>query len=239
MTISDESWVALPRSLARELYCLPHVAFKYYFYLYLNAGFNQSIGKSFVSKQEASEFLGVAFSAIDRATHILETNGLIRISDVPSSPFEVAGINIRNFRHIEDIISSGDSFVPLSRGLNDHLRVLTNLEFKILIYGIVEASFIGKRKGLFGITARELAKVLGSNKDSISAAINSLIPRHIEPHKLSSNRYGISLYRIKEYKTVEDFLDKPHTYRTRDGRIPELIEQHEEDLLESVVAPWE
>jgi transcription initiation factor IIE alpha subunit len=237
MSCTQESWVALPRTLVRRLYELPPPAFKLYFYCYLNARFGDNAGKATISVSSMVEMLGADCRKIKRALQFLEDEGLIEIISKSRSHHNPLDIRIPSFRTLSEIIADNESFVPLSRGFNDHLSTLGDLEFKLLIYGIIEAQYIGKDKGQFSITARDLAYELCSNKDSVNRALNSLMPNYLELYESARNQYEESTYLVRGYKTRGDFLKEPNVYRTLDGRPTNEI-GYEEFIIDHVLEPW-
>jgi DNA-binding transcriptional regulator YhcF (GntR family) len=237
MSFTQESWVALPRTLARRLYELPPPAFKLYIYCYLNTRFSNYIGLATTSIYSAAEMLGADCRKIKRALQILEDEGLIDINSKSISLQNPLDIRIKDFKTLSEIIADNESFVPLSRGLNDHLSILADLELKILIFGIVEANYVGKSKGQFSINVRDLGDQLGSNRNSVSKALNSLMPYYLEFHRVARNQYEESKYLVNRYKTKNDFLKEPDIYRSPDGRISNEP-SCEEFVVEHVLQPW-
>ncbi len=101
-------------------------------------------------------------------------------------------------------VKIGETYVPLSRGLETHLRKLSGLAVKLYIKSLIRARFIGPDKGKFSASFSDLALELGVHYQSVYKAAKELKPYYItwEPAR---NQYGVTVFEVQRFKTAEDF----------------------------------
>ena len=99
---------------------------------------------------------------------------------------------------------TGETYVPLSRGLEAHLRKLSGLAVKLYIKSLIRARFIGPDKGKFSASFSDLALELGVHYQSVYKAAKELKPYYII-WKPARNQYGVTVFEVQRFKTVEDF----------------------------------
>ena len=97
-----------------------------------------------------------------------------------------------------------ETYVPLSRGLKEHLKDMSSHAVKVYIFLLLDARFCGPMKGALSITIRDIATDLKMNRNVVWKALQELSGKYIEIEK-GKNQYSMSIINITKYKTVSDF----------------------------------
>jgi hypothetical protein len=99
---------------------------------------------------------------------------------------------------------STESYVPVSRGLRQHLSKMSGNAAKLYLELLLSAEFRGPNKGRTASTFAQLGTQLRMNRQSVHAAAKRLRPIYIdwEPAK---NQHDATIFTVQKYKSVEDF----------------------------------
>jgi hypothetical protein len=101
-------------------------------------------------------------------------------------------------------VHSPASYVPVSRGLRNHLRSLSGNAVKLYLELLLAAAFNGPEKGQVAATFGDLALRLGMHKQTIYRAAEELRPRYVV-WKSAKNQHSVTVFTIQKYKNVGDF----------------------------------
>jgi hypothetical protein len=96
------------------------------------------------------------------------------------------------------------TYVPLSRGLMEHLPSLSDNALKVYLYILMSAKHTGKDKGKADLSMRELAGFLKKDVHSVFNAICELRGKYVEFHG-AKNQTELSYFIVLKYKDVSDF----------------------------------
>lgn len=112
---------------------------------------------------------------------------------------------------------TGETYVPLSRGLREHLPKLSGNAIKLYLLLLMDAKFAGPDKGTFSISFRDLASDLSIDRQTAFKAARELRPYYIEwtPGK---NQFNVTQFRVKKYKVILDFAVSHTTDGTTNGK---------------------
>ena len=104
---------------------------------------------------------------------------------------------------------TNETYVPLSRGLLDHLPDMSGLELKIYVAFLLIANPFdrrGAKKGSLSMSSTEIAELLGADRGNVSRAIKCLSEKgYIGVERSGKNQHRTTTYTIKKYKNVSDF----------------------------------
>ncbi|MDD3927127.1 MAG: hypothetical protein PHT33_10780 [bacterium] len=101
-----------------------------------------------------------------------------------------------------------ETYVPLSRGLLDHMANMSPVETKVYITLLMMASPFdrGTGKGCVSVSLRDIGDCVRIQPVRVGAAIKALVDgKYIEVVSVGKNQWQSSIYRISKYKTVGDF----------------------------------
>ena len=107
-------------------------------------------------------------------------------------------------------VHSPASYVPVSRGLRNHLRSLSGNAVKLYLELLLAAAFNGPEKGQVAATFGDLGLRLGMHKQTIYRAADELRPRYVV-WKSAKNQHSVTVFTIQKYKNVSDFAASPTT----------------------------
>jgi hypothetical protein len=101
-------------------------------------------------------------------------------------------------------VTTAETYVPLSRGIREHLCKLSGNAVKVYIYLLTTASFAGPKRGQVVTSFEDLASDLGMHRSTVYKATRKLRPYYVEwaPAK---NQHDVTIFTIQKYKSVEDF----------------------------------
>ena len=101
---------------------------------------------------------------------------------------------------------SNETYVPLSRGIRDHLIRMTGNEVKLYLYLLINARFNGPKKGQVTGTFAEISESLGWHYETTRKTMRSLIKqKYIYFLKKAINQHSTNLIFIHKYKALSDF----------------------------------
>lgn len=99
------------------------------------------------------------------------------------------------------------TYVPLSRGLDDHLGGISGTALKVYLHLLINAVYHGPQKGKCARSFREIATHLGLSYESVRRAVRELTPRYIT-YQAAKNQHSGTVFTVRKYKTAFDFA--PH-----------------------------
>jgi hypothetical protein len=113
------------------------------------------------------------------------------------------------------------TYVPLSRGLDDHLRELRGNRLAVYLHLLLNASFSGPNTGICHRSLSQIGAHLGLHYETVRRAVKWLEGRYIEvlPAK---NQHDLTRFKILKYKTVRDFAPSATADGTEVGSNPPL-----------------
>lgn len=97
-----------------------------------------------------------------------------------------------------------ETYVPLSRGIVEHLKSIKGMPATVYIYLLAEAKFVGPEKGILKKKISDVAADLEVDYKTIHAALNKLKGKYIAI-KPAKNQHSLTEFKILKYKTVDDF----------------------------------
>lgn len=103
------------------------------------------------------------------------------------------------------------SYVPVSRGLRDHLAEMSGNAVKLYLELLLSAAFAGPNKGQVAVTFADLALTLGLHKQSVHKAARELRPYFID-WKAATNQHSVTVFTIQRYKSIRDFAVSRRTH---------------------------
>lgn len=99
-----------------------------------------------------------------------------------------------------------ETYVPLSRGLLDHLPRISGTCLKIYLAMLILAKPVGDDRGQLRISVRDLSEVTGIGIRHIQNGVAFLCEHgYITRINLGTNQYATTAFRVERYKTVADF----------------------------------
>ena len=106
------------------------------------------------------------------------------------------------------MIEGKESWLPLSRGLDEHLPYLSGNAVKVFLHILINAHWFGDSKGKYTASINQIATELKMGYMATYNAVRELNPEHVifEPGK---NQYSSSVFTIMNYKTIKDFATSP------------------------------
>ena len=103
--------------------------------------------------------------------------------------------------------STTESYIPLSRGLKDHLPGMAKgYRLALYIYLLLEASYKGKYKGKVSVSFPEIAILFEVHPQTIYKAARELREGGYITYTGAKNQHSATVVTICKYKTVEDFI---------------------------------
>ncbi len=102
-------------------------------------------------------------------------------------------------------IKTAETYVPLSRGLLEHLNRFTPSELKTFIFLLLNAYFKGENKGKCFFKLENLAAELEIDKRTASTTLNKLQSKGYILYKPRSNQWTFNAVTIIKYKNTGDF----------------------------------
>ena len=99
------------------------------------------------------------------------------------------------------------TYVPLSRGLDDHLASIYGTALKVYLHLLINAVYHGPQKGQCARSFREIATHLGLSYESVRRAVAELTPHYLN-YDAAKNQHSVTVFTIQKYKTAFDFA--PH-----------------------------
>jgi hypothetical protein len=111
-------------------------------------------------------------------------------------------------------MTTGPTYVPLSRGIREHLSRLSGNAVKLYIDLLATAGFSGANKGQVAASFGELASELKMHRDTVHKAACELRPYYLD-WKPARNQHDVTIFTIQRYKSVEDFAYGGKTASTR------------------------
>lgn len=116
------------------------------------------------------------------------------------------------------MLRTTETYVPLSRGLLEHLHALTPAEVKTYVALLILASPFtsgGRERGCVTVSQRELGEHINMFPSQLSRTMKSLVDSgYIEVLESGVNRWRPSRYRITKYKSVRNFTAHPSDHDT-------------------------
>jgi hypothetical protein len=103
---------------------------------------------------------------------------------------------------------TGETYVPLSRGIVDHLKFIKGMPLTIYIFLLAEAKFTGENKGIVKRKIRDIASELEIDYKTTHTALTKLKKLKYITIKTAKNQHSLTEFKILKYKTVSDFLKK-------------------------------
>lgn len=101
---------------------------------------------------------------------------------------------------------TNETYVPLSRGILEHFPSLPPLSFKIYVFLLIKAEFIGKNKGKYKIPISDIANLMGVHYQTVWKCIKKDLENKFITVKPGKNQYCSTIFTILKYKTVQDFI---------------------------------
>ena len=112
-----------------------------------------------------------------------------------------------SFPHIPSKHQTDETYVPLSRGLRDHLPGMAKgCRLALYIYLLIEAKHTGPNKGKVAASFSDLALALKVHYQTLYRAAQWLSEKEYIVYEPAKNQYGITVFTITKYKTVADFI---------------------------------
>ncbi len=104
---------------------------------------------------------------------------------------------------------SGDSrttetYVPLSRGLDEHLERMPGDSLRVFIHLLLNAVYAGPNRGKCATSFGAIATHLGVSYEVARRAAKKLTPRYVI-YVPAKNQHGVTVFEILRNKTVPDF----------------------------------
>jgi hypothetical protein len=97
---------------------------------------------------------------------------------------------------------SEKGYVPLRRGLLEHLPTLPANDFKVYGYLLMKAKNTGLGKGAYATTTRAMADDLGMDRESVIASVRRLETRRPKPFievDRAKNQHALTVYKILRF----------------------------------------
>lgn len=102
---------------------------------------------------------------------------------------------------------SDETWVPLSRGLRDHLAgMATGCRLALYIYLLIEAKHTGLHKGKVAASFSDLALALGVHYSTLYKAAQWLKEQGYITYEPAKNQWSVTVFTVTKYKNVEDFI---------------------------------
>ena len=125
-----------------------------------------------------------------------------------------------------------ETYVPLSRGLDEHLAGVSGTALKLYIHLLINSVHAGPDKGKCAKGFSEIAAHLGLSYEAVRRAVKELKPRYLS-YKPAKNQHGVTVFTITKYKTVSDFTPLksapsvlPSKMRGADELLPSPATEH-------------
>jgi hypothetical protein len=130
------------------------------------------------------------------------------------------------------VSATSESYVPVSRGLRDHLPTMSSNAVKLYVDLLLTAAFTGPTKGQVAASFAELGLRLRMHKQTVHEAARTLRPYFID-WQAAKNQHGITVFTIQKYKSIKDFAvsRRAHSSLTAPGVPYEKIDQHLDSTL--------
>lgn len=100
---------------------------------------------------------------------------------------------------------TNSTYVPLSRGLEEHIPDMNAQACRIYIYMLIKAKAIGTDKGKFNISIGLLANDLKMHRVTMQKIITDHLKNKYISIKPGKNQHSQTEFTILKYKTVHDF----------------------------------
>ena len=97
-----------------------------------------------------------------------------------------------------------ETYVPLSRGLDEHLAGMSGTALKIYIHLLINSVHAGPDKGKCAKGFNEIAARLSLSYEAVRRTVKELKPRYLT-YKPAKNQHGVTVFTLTKYKTVSDF----------------------------------
>lgn len=97
-----------------------------------------------------------------------------------------------------------ETYVPFSRGIVEHLRVLKGMPLTVYVYLLVEAKYTGPNKGTIKKKISDIASDIEIDYKTVHLALSKLKDKYITI-KPAKNQHSLTEFKILKYKTVYDF----------------------------------
>lgn len=97
-----------------------------------------------------------------------------------------------------------ETYVPLSRGIVEHLKVLKGTPLTVYVYLLAEAKYTGSGKGTLKKKISDIASDIEIDYKTVHLALNKLKDKYITI-KPAKNQHSLTEFKILKYKTVYDF----------------------------------
>lgn len=102
---------------------------------------------------------------------------------------------------------TNETYVPLSRGLKDHLpRMAKGYRLNLYIYLLIEARHSGPNRGKVAVSFSDLALFFDVHYQTILKAAHGLKEDGYITYQPAKNQHNVTTFTITKYKTVEAFL---------------------------------
>ena len=100
-----------------------------------------------------------------------------------------------------------ETYVPLSRGLIDHLPGMAKgCRLALYVYLIINARYSGSHKGKFASSFADISLFLGVHYKTVWKAAQWLKEKKYIAYVGAKNQHDVTIFTITKYKTVEDFV---------------------------------
>ena len=97
-----------------------------------------------------------------------------------------------------------ETYVPLSRGLDEHLAGVSGTALKVYIHLLINSVHAGSDKGKCAKGFSDISAHLSLSHEAVRRAVKELKPRYLT-YKPAKNQHGVTVFEIAKYKTVSDF----------------------------------
>jgi len=100
-----------------------------------------------------------------------------------------------------------ETYVPLSRGLKDHLPGMAKgYRLNLYIYLLIEARHSGPNKGRIAVSFADLALFFDVHYQTIVKAARGLKEDGYITYQPAKNQHNVTTFTVTKYKTAADFL---------------------------------
>ena len=99
---------------------------------------------------------------------------------------------------------TSETYVPLSRGLDEHLTSMSGTALKVYIHLLINSVHAGPDKGKCAKGFSEISAQLGLSYEAVRRAVKELKPRYLT-YKPAKNQHSVTVFKIIKYKVASDF----------------------------------